>query len=459
MTLVLEIVGGSDAPAAAARKEFLFSGGSIGRSPDNDWVIPDRYISGHHARIHFRDDGYFVEDVSTNGTYVDSRDTRLLKGELYPLQSGMRIFLDELEIQVSHARGTAETEVGTRPADSEDERTLLIGKPVRKPTEDATSFLPPELVPRPPIDSKTAKKQPRGKPRQKVARTQPDAAATELFAAPRPSTGDATQLMSDEQHRSLAAGTLGDATAWMDSPPATPASIPAAPKASARTPPPTPVSTPAEGSPDKPPSAIEALTIGAASESVDLAVLLEAAGLPRTLTTPELARDLGLALRAIVEELLGALNERKQFADELHMQRTRIARQFNNPLKFSANVEDAMHNLFLKSNPAYLDCVASLTQAMREIRAHNLAMQAALRAAFDAAFEGFDPVVLEPQLDQAAGQKRSLFGKRDRWAAFETHYRTLSQSPEAAYRLALSEHVAPAYERELRRVNSTGGNS
>src|SRR6201992_3488142 len=52
---------------------FTVDGGTIGRSADNDWVLPDpmRYVSAHHARVEFRDGHFFLEDVSTNGTFVN----------------------------------------------------------------------------------------------------------------------------------------------------------------------------------------------------------------------------------------------------------------------------------------------------------------------------------------------------------------------------------------------------
>ena len=36
---------------------FSVDGGTIGRSADNDWVLPDppRYVSAHHARVEFRE--------------------------------------------------------------------------------------------------------------------------------------------------------------------------------------------------------------------------------------------------------------------------------------------------------------------------------------------------------------------------------------------------------------------
>jgi type VI secretion system protein len=46
---------------------------SIGRALDNDGALPDmsRYLSGRHAHIHFRGGEYFLEDTSSNGTYVN----------------------------------------------------------------------------------------------------------------------------------------------------------------------------------------------------------------------------------------------------------------------------------------------------------------------------------------------------------------------------------------------------
>src|ERR1700732_1188288 len=59
----------------AERSSAIFSveGGTIGRSADNDWVLPDpmRYVSAHHARVQFREGHFYLQDVSTNGVYVN----------------------------------------------------------------------------------------------------------------------------------------------------------------------------------------------------------------------------------------------------------------------------------------------------------------------------------------------------------------------------------------------------
>ena len=47
---------------------------TVGRAPDNDVVLPDPSVSGHHARLIATAEGYRVSDVgSTNGTYLNAQ--------------------------------------------------------------------------------------------------------------------------------------------------------------------------------------------------------------------------------------------------------------------------------------------------------------------------------------------------------------------------------------------------
>ncbi|MFL5870254.1 MAG: FHA domain-containing protein [Solirubrobacterales bacterium] len=57
----------------------LFGGLSIGRSPDADVRIEDRFASSIHARVYSRGANYYVEDMSsTNGTFLNGA---VLEGE------------------------------------------------------------------------------------------------------------------------------------------------------------------------------------------------------------------------------------------------------------------------------------------------------------------------------------------------------------------------------------------
>src|SRR6187551_2309392 len=86
------------------KSTFVFgvSGGSIGRSAENDWVLPDdmRYVSGRHARIVFHKGRYLLQDTSSNGTYVNDNDKPLGSQNPHELKSGDILRIGEYHVQV-----------------------------------------------------------------------------------------------------------------------------------------------------------------------------------------------------------------------------------------------------------------------------------------------------------------------------------------------------------------------
>src|SRR5262245_4594524 len=108
MILNLEVTGPlEDAPKTERRDTLQSTGGTIGRLPDNDWVLPDPYVSSRHARIRFQNGTFLIEDTSTNGVFINSPDNRLMRGQLYALKSGDRIFIEPYEIRASITTGPA----------------------------------------------------------------------------------------------------------------------------------------------------------------------------------------------------------------------------------------------------------------------------------------------------------------------------------------------------------------
>src|SRR5262249_33899913 len=81
---------------------FGVGGGTIGRSADNDWVLPDalRYVSAHHARISFRQGAYFLEDVSTNGVYINDGEKPLGRQSPHKLQNGDLLRFGDYQVSV-----------------------------------------------------------------------------------------------------------------------------------------------------------------------------------------------------------------------------------------------------------------------------------------------------------------------------------------------------------------------
>jgi serine/threonine protein kinase len=88
-----------------AGREFPLVGEiRIGRKIDNDITLPDRQVSGHHARIAVSDEGVVLTDVgSRNGTYVNGRR---ISGP-YHLQDGDRIRIGRTELLFTKEQDTA----------------------------------------------------------------------------------------------------------------------------------------------------------------------------------------------------------------------------------------------------------------------------------------------------------------------------------------------------------------
>src|SRR5215472_3924963 len=110
----------------AERGSAIFSveGGTIGRSADNDWILPDpqRYISAHHARISFREGQFVIEDTSTNGVFINDDERPLRELGPYRLASGDVLRLGEyqvvaaLEAETAAASGDAARGTSSRVA-------------------------------------------------------------------------------------------------------------------------------------------------------------------------------------------------------------------------------------------------------------------------------------------------------------------------------------------------------
>jgi type VI secretion system FHA domain protein len=108
MALQLEIISEhAEIVGDDAVREFEQEGGTIGRSLQNDWILPDpdRYISGRHAAIDYKAGTYYLADLSSNGVYINDEHEPIGKGNPRRLFSGDRLRLGDFEIVVTIDHG------------------------------------------------------------------------------------------------------------------------------------------------------------------------------------------------------------------------------------------------------------------------------------------------------------------------------------------------------------------
>ena len=104
MPLSLKIVSAHrESMGGAYAQEFVACGGTIGRSLECDWPLPDskRYISSRHALIDYQGGAYHLVDLSRNGTYINGSNAPVGKGNTQRLYDGDIIRLGEFVITAS----------------------------------------------------------------------------------------------------------------------------------------------------------------------------------------------------------------------------------------------------------------------------------------------------------------------------------------------------------------------
>jgi predicted component of type VI protein secretion system len=101
--LALSVIG-TDAARLGLNgyKVFDERGGVIGRLDNSDWILRDpvHLVSGCHARITHRNQVYFVEDTSSNGTFINDPGRPVQRDAAMPLHDGDRLFIGSFEILV-----------------------------------------------------------------------------------------------------------------------------------------------------------------------------------------------------------------------------------------------------------------------------------------------------------------------------------------------------------------------
>ncbi len=450
MILTLEVMGQqAQNLGAAKRKVFNAIGGTIGRLPDNDWVFPDPYVSGRHALIRYLNGRFFVEDTSTNGVFVNSPDSRLSRTQAHQLKNGDVLFIDAYQIAVS-----IENEP-VADAARNDPLAVLQGHAERSPRKPDRRDSPPQRMPAPEELIESADPLPGEEDRTAA-----------MPARHRLDEGRANETQwfrMSEMSDPPAAPKLKNETQWFGAsemsapeppPPPKPKVVAARPqheRPAARAVPERPQSAPKK-------SAAPARNAAQGEDSGQLAQLLAAAGVQGVEPSDELAQTCGEILRVAVGGLMEVLRSREQLKDELHIRSTTFKASNNNPLKFSANTDDAFHNLLVRQNSAYLEPTEAFAEALQDVRDHQTAVLSAMRLAFETMLAKFDPNRLQDDFDRQM-KKGSILGvpaKLRYWDLYRDKYADLAKDAETSFQTLFAAEFAKAYEEQIERLKSRG---
>ncbi len=449
--------------ALGKRSSRLFgvTGGRIGRAQDNDWVLPDseRYVSSHHCKVSFRSGEWVLEDTSTNGVFINGSDTPASVEGPYSLQDGDRLRLGDYELLVSI------DDRNDFPPDASGQ--VPIPKRVRNGGRavnviedlgeelDLTDLLSESAIqPAPPMPAAPA-----GPVNSSEAFDLGKALGLEDEPPPAPTTvrkpprSGFTSLLDGTEHAAAHVPTPTQARRpplpsagpddWqMQTRPYDRKTLQAltSPAALART---------------EKPEPERAKRIPELTSAVDSASGVEAfcrgAGIdPSSLPSDAqhaLLTMAGQMLREVVLGLMEALKGRADLKSRLRLNQTTIQPSENNPLKFSASVDEALMKLLDPHGNRYLGPVESIRNSFSDLRTHQVALTAAIQAAIDELMTRIEPGELQERFDR--GLKRgAILGAANRmkyWDLYIEFYQALNQRNEQGLPVLFAEELARTY--------------
>jgi type VI secretion system protein len=401
MDLSLSIVAYRNAPPAQPGALRLSGrGGSVGRNPDNDLVLPDPFVSGVHARIEYADGGYQLTDLSANGCF--------LNGSVQPLGRGNRTLL--------------------RQGDTLDmgDYRLRVALEQTAPGPDAAAGLTVPVTP--------------GSIPAGASLQVPDDFDLLAQGRPEPWRGTAPDHLPEANYAYTPPAAVPEGWDLLGAPAAAPAPAPAPALG--------PAAGPGPGTPAPP-----------APPGAGLEALCRGLGLaPPALSGGEAERVLeqaGELLRVAVAQLLRVLAARAEFKHQLRLDTTALQPRDNNPLKFTTDPGEALSRMLLNREPGFVSGPRALSEALDDLLTHEAALMAGLRAALHGLLQRFDPGQLERQFQ--SDSRGGLFGGTGRaryWDLYAQVYADVARDAGDGFQELFAREFNQAYSAQVQQLQA-----
>jgi type VI secretion system FHA domain protein len=166
---------------------------------------------------------------------------------------------------------------------------------------------------------------------------------------------------------------------------------------------------------------------------------------------PEHAQRVGELLRAMTRGTLELLTARMVAKRELGASATQLRTRENNPLKFSPDVDAALSHLLGPAEHGFLKPQAAVAEAFDDLRAHQVALLAGMRAALDTVMSRFDPSALEQRLAPGGALENLIPANRRArlWSAYTEEYARIVSEIEDDFDTLLGRAFLKAYQDQL----------
>ncbi len=521
MSIVISIVKLPENSAdTKSTHTFAQQGGTIGRGPDNEWVLqdPERFISSQHSKISFENGQYYLTDLSTNGTFQNGSAEPIGKGNTIKLNDGDKFSLGDYEFLTSvwqpeeqnidtsagpfsNAVVTPEAQPAqvTNSAAEEDYFSSAnsssidnFASPLAGHVQNADALFSPEPIQTDPLAALDSAQSFAPAPEFDSFNQQP------AFGLSQSDQADPMQQAVSWPNATIEAGAIPEN--WEDD-------------LLAAVPPPAPINKANfldnDSFKTKPVTDKAAVDKKSALEKANEKILAEIAILKKQAQKQALQEQIkkntsqqnapvtakqdnaqqkvnrsstnneqllidvlglgqhklndekvieinqvvGELVRETITGMMQVLSSRSTIKNEFRMNVTTIQPVENNPLKFSANVDDAIENMFIKDGNAYKKPVEAIKEGFEGIAEHQVAILAGIRTAFKGVLNRFDPIVLEQRFEQF--NKPGIIpgmSKAKNWDSYKQYYKELVDDMDNSFQHLFGYEFVQAYEEQLQKI-------
>jgi len=477
MPLTLKIIAPSQlVPGQVPEYQFDNLGGSIGRKPNNDFILldPERFISSKHAIIEYNHNKYYITDTSTNGVFINNSKTPLGSGNSEELMNGDKISIGDFQLlasldQSSHVAqsdqiintptkapdipfqpSTIDESFYNEPAaidenivdplailgggsdtyDSSPDLSFPASTPDVIPDDNFAASLignPHETIPEPsPINEPFSP--PGVIPDDWDIMGDTNSVSTSSFSEP---TSSPSPIPENFQTSTASAFGQDDIFSVLDDNTAAP--ISPSPRPATQT---TPIS-------HSDSSFMDSFLLGAGIDAQRLDVQDKQA----------LAQKIGRLTRNSVEGLMIALRARATIKSNFRVSKTTISPVENNPLKFLVTTDDVLTTLLSDDKAGYMPADEAFIEGFKDLQTHQMALMAGMQATINAVVKQFDPTTLERSFEGQSGsgiipgQKKAKY-----WDNYAEFHAKLSDSLLDDFQKVYGEEFAHAYEVQINKL-------
>lgn len=395
---------------------------TFGRSKDNDWTLPDpdKIISGVHARVDHEFDGYHLYDVSTNGVFIN-RSVEALGADLsHKLQENDIVSIGDYEIVVRK----------------------IIAKEINNSSVDNPVVIDNHQV------SDPIKQQPEqfssGHQSQTTEVFSLDRVDTDLqdhFRLPEFSIPTEWDLPLQEKTKSVQAKSR-----VMVNEPITPPSI---------TQPKVPVDTIKASA--KPIASVGLKNKDISENNDNCHAFLAGLGISKEKITNELTPqvyfELGESMSLLFLGLINTLRNRSSLKSEFKINQTTFQHKENNPLKFSANIDDVFQNLFVTKSNSFLPAKSAIESAFTDIEHHDKALSSAGLGALRGLLKELEPQTIENKTTVSDGYLTQFIksnGEANCWRTYKELHEYLQDEVNTQGNIALNDDFVKAYDEKIK---------